>query len=422
MSRDFDVVVIGAGVVGTVMASLSIALQVSRPGRVALVADRAPDMVAGADWDLRVFAMSRASQRVLQAAGAWAGIPVSRRHAYERMCVWDARGEPGGADALTFDCAWIGEPDLGHIVEGHALQVHCARAALAAGAVFIEGAVHELVDEEDGVRIRLQDGRELSARLLIAADGPESKVRGLLGIETSGHSYQQDALVAHVRTERDHRNTAYQRFLPSGPLALLPLPDARSSIVWSVGAQQARELQALDAHEFGVAVTAASGGVLGRCELAGAVASYPLKLQSAVDYVRRRAVLVGDAAHVVHPLAGQGLNLGLLDCAALCEVLGGTRAQTGVTARGTGASTAGVDDAFGDHRALRRYERWRRSENQLTSAALDGLQRLFSSSNPALSTLRRAGLGMVNRMPALKRELARRALGLEGDLPALVER
>ncbi len=404
MSRDFDVVVMGAGVVGSVMAALSIARQVTGPGRVALITERAPDTEAAADWGLRVFALSRASQRVLQAARAWDGIPVSRLHAYERMCVWDARGEPGGAGALSFDCARLGEPDLGHIVEGHALQVHCVRAARAAGAVFIEGVVQGVVVGEGGVRIRLQDGRDVSGRLLIAADGPESKTRELLGIETRGHAYHQDALVAHVRTDRSHGNTAYQRFLTSGPLAFLPLPDGRSSIVWSVGTQRARELKALDAQDLGVAVTAASGGVLGRCELTGAVASFPLKLQSAVDYVRPRAVLVGDAAHVVHPLAGQGLNLGLLDCAALCEVL------------------AGADDAFGDHRLLRRYERWRRSENQLTSAALDALERLFASGDPLLSVLRRAGLGAVNRLPLLKRELALRALGLTGDVPAPVGR
>jgi 2-octaprenylphenol hydroxylase len=207
-------------------------------------------------------------------------------------------------------------------------------------------------------------------------------------------------LVAHVRTAKAHRSTAWQRFLPSGPLAFLPLPDGRSSIVWSVGRNEAARLRNLDAAAFGTALEAASDGVLGACELTTSIAAFPLKLQYATDYVRPRAVLVGDAAHAVHPLAGQGLNLGLLDCAALAEVLADA---------GSGR--------HGEPRVLRRYERWRRSENLLASAALDGLERLFSSGNAGVSSVRRAGLGVVERLPFVKRVFAERALGLRGDLP-----
>jgi 2-octaprenylphenol hydroxylase len=242
--------------------------------------------------------------------------------------------------------------------------------------------------------------------LLVAADGTESKTRELLGIGTAGHAYQQDALVAHVQTAKPHANTAWQRFLGSGPLAFLPLSDGRCSIVWSVQCPEAERLCALSAADFGAALTAASGGALGECILTTPIARFPLKLQYASDYARPRAVLLGDAAHVVHPLAGQGLNLGLLDCAALAQVLG--EAQ--------GAAN------FGDYRNLRRYERWRRSENLLAAAALDGLERLFSRGDALSSGLRAFGLGAVGRMPFVKRRFAQRALGLIGDVPEIVKR
>jgi 2-octaprenylphenol hydroxylase len=256
--------------------------------------------------------------------------------------------------------------------------------------------------DESRVRVSLTDGRELEGRLLIAADGADSAARSLLGIETAGHGYHQDALVAHVRTAKPHRNTAWQRFLPSGPLAFLPMPDGRSSIVWSTECAQADRLRSLDAAAFGAELTAAGGEVLGACELTTPIASFPLRLQYALDYARPRAVLVGDAAHAVHPLAGQGLNLGLLDCATLAEVL------------------EGVADA-GDYGALRRYERRRKSENLLAATAFDGLERLFASRSAALASLRMAGLQAVGRVPFIKRRLAERAMGIGDDVPGFLK-
>jgi 2-octaprenylphenol hydroxylase len=193
--------------------------------------------------------------------------------------------------------------------------------------------------------------------------------------------------------------------LATGPLAFLPLPDGRSSIVWSTLHAEAVRLRALDAVAFAAALHAASGDVLGELELTTPVASFPLKLQYALEYVRPRAVLLGDAAHTVHPLAGQGLNLGLLDCASLIEVL----------------EEAGDPSPFGDLRSLRRFERRRKSENLLAAAALDGLERLFSNANPALARLRAGGLGAVDRLPFIKRRLAQRALGVIGDVPAFLK-
>ena len=394
--REFDAVIVGAGVTGTVMAGLLIARNLCAAGRVAVVAERfAAEPAVDADWDLRVFALSRASERVLAVCGVWDSLPPQRVFPYEHMCVWDSAGAPDAKGSIRFDCATMGEPNLGFIVDGRALQWQCLKAARDAGTVFMEAGIEALGAAEDGITLRLSDARTVRTRLLIGADGQESKTRALLGIETAGHSYHQDALVAHVRTAKPHRSTAWQRFLAGGPLAFLPLPDGRSSIVWSAGLAEARRLRALDGQAFGAALTDASGGVLGACELSSALASYPLKLEYALDYVRPRAVLLGDAAHVVHPLAGQGLNLGLLDCAVLAEVLG----------QGGGAAN------FGEQRFLRRYERRRRSENQLAAAALDGLERLFSAQHPLTAGLRIAGLSAVGRVPFIKRRLARQALG-----------
>ena len=420
--RDFDFLIVGGGITGCVMASLLVNRKLAAPGRVAIVAGEATPapMPADADseWDLRVFALSRASQRLLTLCGAWPLLPTQKYNAYERMCVWDARGGPpldgtprggtplGGAGSLSFDCAELGEPNLGYIAEGRALQTACRRAATAAGVVFIDSRIVEILVDEDRVRVSLSDERLLQSQLLIAADGADSRARKLLGIDTAGHAYHQDALVAHVRTAFSHRNTAWQRFLPTGPLAFLPLPDGRSSIVWSTARPEALRLRSLDAAAFGAELCVASGEFLGACEVTTPIASFPLKLQYALDYVRPRAVLVGDAAHAVHPLAGQGLNLGLLDCAVLAEVLGG--------------DARGGPGRFGEHKLLRRYERRRKSENVLAATAFDGLERLFSSSNAAVARLRMTGLAAVGRVPFLKRELATRALGLSGDVPAFL--
>jgi 2-octaprenylphenol hydroxylase len=405
-SPEFDVIIVGAGVIGAVMASLLLARKLSTAGRVAVVADQfAAAPGSDADWDLRVFALSRASERLLKVCGVWNALPATRVFPYERMCVFDASGTPTGPGSLTFDCAELGEPNLGYIVDGKALQWQCLQAARAAGVVFIEGAVEAILAGDDEVLLRLRDGRELRGTLLAAADGTDSKARGLLGIDTAGHAYHQDALVAHVRTAQGHANTAWQRFLHTGPVAFLPLNDGRCSIVWSVARSQADLLRAMDNEAFGHALTEASGAALGECTLGSKLASFPLKLQYAVDYARPRAVLLGDAAHVVHPLAGQGLNLGLLDCAALSEVLG----------------EAGGAANFGDYKQLRRYERWRRSENVIAAAALDGLERLFSNSDARSVGLRTFGLSAVARMPLLKRGFAQRALGVAGDVPEFLK-
>ena len=263
--------------------------------------------------------------------------------------------------------------------------------------MLFEAGLAEITTADADVSLHLIDGRVLRSRLLIAADGQESKTRALLGIETAGHAYHQDALVAHVRTAKPHCSTAWQRFLEIGPLAFLPLPDGRSSIVWSVALSEAERLSALDDEAFGAALTAASGEVLGDCELSTPRARYPLKLQYAMDYARPRAVLLGDAAHVVHPLAGQGLESGVA----------GLRRTRRRSWRKRQAPAI-----FGEYKLLRRYERRRRSENLLAAGALDGLERFFSAADPLTAGLRAAGLRAVGKAPFVKRRLAQRALGL----------
>jgi 2-octaprenylphenol hydroxylase len=402
---DFDVIVVGGGVVGTAMAGLLVGRGICAPGRVAVVASRFEPPPSGRDdWDLRVFALSRASERVLRACGAWSSLPPARVFAFERMRVWDEDGEPLGKSALHFDCAELGEPNLGYIVEGLALQRQSAESARAAGAALIEGELGSVAIDAACATLRLADGRALACGLVIGADGHASKTRELLGIDTAGHAYHQDALVAHVKTSEPHRNTAWQRFLRTGPLAFLPLPDGRSSIVWSADRAEAARLRGLSPEEFADELSSASGKALGRCELTTPVAAFPLRVQYATEYVRPRAVLLGDAAHVVHPLAGQGLNLGLMDCAVLAEVLAGTRPAASAV----------------ELRVLRRYERRRRGENIAAAAALDGLQRLFGSRDALSAGLRGAALRAADRLSPVKSLLARRALGLSGDVPAFL--
>ncbi len=404
MRLEFDVAIVGAGPVGSVLAALLVRRNVCAPGRVALIDPRLARDGDGADWDLRVFAINRASQRLLAASGVWGRLPRSRIQGYERLCVWDAAGSAGGPGSLTFDCAEIGEPDLGSIVDGRSLKWHGLQAARQLGVVVVEADVRAVSIDEGAARIRLGDGREVSAGLVAVADGSQSPTRQRLGIGTAGHSYASDALVAHVVTAIPHRNTAWQRFLPTGPLAFLPLSDGRSSIVWSAVRDEADRLCALDPASFGEALESASAGVLGKTRLDSAVGRHPLRLRTAERFVRERVALLGDAAHAVHPLAGQGLNLGLLDCGALVAVL----------------EAADDPRAFGDRRVLRRYERWRRSEVLPAAAGFDAFDRLFSNADPVFAALRSTGLGLVARAPLAKRWFAAQALGTAGDLPPFI--
>ena len=403
MKRDADIVVVGGGMVGNAFAAL-LAGAARDLSIVVVDADRPPAWDPAGDVGLRVSALSLASRRVLEACGAWEAIAAGRVGPYTEMRVWDEGADPGGAAALRFRATDVAADALGHIVENelvrHALRESLAR--LPGVQVVDEARVAGLSLDDAGAEVRLEDGRRLRARLVVGADGAGSRTRELAGLQVRGHDYDQKAVVGHLRPERDHGRTAWQRFLADGPIALLPLGDGRVSIVWSTHPGHADALLALDDEGFRGAVAAASGEALGAMLECGPRGAFPLRMRYAPVYTRPRFALAGDAAHAVHPLAGQGVNLGFLDAAALAEVV-----------------SAGLREGRdpGDHALLRRYERWRKGENLMAMAAFDGLNRLFSNDSAALGALRRAGFQVVDRLAPLKAMFIRRAMGVDGDLP-----
>jgi len=353
--------------------------------------------------DLRVYALSRASQRVLERVGAWPSIAVRRACRYERMHVWEG-DDPDGPASIRFDCADVGEPDLGHIVEDVLLRdALVTRLAESSRVRIATGCAVESVDVgTDAAVVSLSDGRTVRASLVVAADGGESPVRAMLDLPVVSRSYRQSAIVAHVATERPHERVARQRFLPGGPLALLPLSDGRSSIVWSLPEPRAERLLAAGDDEFVAALEDASGRVLGRLGPVSRRARFRLQILHALRYCCPRGVLVGDAAHVAHPLAGQGMNLGLADAACLAAEI-------------EAALAAGLDP--GDVRVLRRYERRRKADNINMLLALDGLHRLFGLP-AAAAPIRAFGLALTDAVGPAKQWLMRRALGLHLDCEA----
>lgn len=377
--------------------------------RIALVEARLPTQAPTAQVELRVSAISRASERILSRAGAWQLLPAAQRCAYQQMRVWDAHSKHDGDATLQFAASALGEPNLGYIIANNWLQWVALTAVQPERVTRFVTELSDLVLADDVAQIGLQDGRRISARLVIAADGANSSARRYAGIQTRVRPYQQTALVTQVRTEHSHQFTAWQRFMPNGPIAFLPLNNGDSSIVWSTSPEHATQLMTMDEAALGAAITLASDRALGEVSVVAPRAAFPLQLAQVEAYCRHRFVLVGDAAHSVHPLAGQGVNLGLMDAAALVQVL--------VEARQAGVSV----DALSELMVLRRYERWRKTENTFALGLVDALNRLFSNERADMGTLRRSGLRMIQKLPLLKRSLMLRALGLAGDIPLVVK-
>ncbi|HEY0230696.1 MAG TPA: UbiH/UbiF/VisC/COQ6 family ubiquinone biosynthesis hydroxylase [Dokdonella sp.] len=399
MSRrgELDVIVVGAGATGAALA-----LAFARDGLdVALVEAREPKPWRGEDEvDLRVVALAPDARALLSDLDVWPSIRNSRASAYRRMRVWDASA-PG---ELAFDAADNGAAALGWIVENKRVQhalwqalraADCAPAAAAGGVRLCCPA--EVVDVDpapDAVRVTLNDGTRLRAKLLVAAEGAESPLREKLGIAFKGRDYGQRAVVAHVATGLPHEGTAWQRFLPGGPLAFLPLADGRSSIVWSLPDAEASRVLALDDEAFRAELGCAFDFRLGAITHATPRAAFPLRLRLAERYVSGRCVLVGDAAHLVHPLAGQGMNLGLRDVRALRDVVRAARERG--------------DDIGAAHR-LRRYERERRSENAVAAYGFDGVERVFRDRH--FPGLRGLGLSFAGRFAPVRALLVDVATG-----------
>jgi 2-octaprenylphenol hydroxylase len=408
---DFDVLIVGGGMVGACLAAAFANDRALSRLRIALLDANPPTQPPDPDIDLRVSAISRASQRILESFGAWNLIPENYRSSYCEMVVWDAGGKPFGSGAIHFSAAETHEPNLGHIIENRRIQWAIYSSPVFTNRVTqLRATLAGLEFADEFATALLGDGRRITATLIVGADGAKSATRTLAGIDTTERVYEQHAFVTHLRTEHPHRQTAWQRFQPDGPIAFLPLADGRSSIVWSTKPERAQALVQGEAGEVAREVAAAIDHVLGEVTIDGPRGSFPLAMKHATSYCAPRLVLVGDAAHAVHPLAGQGVNLGLLDCAALVETLSAAFAASGSVG------------SLAEMRVLRRYERWRKSENTLALGLIDGLNRLFSNSSDALAWVRRTGLSAVNDSTVAKRALIGRAMGIAGEVPKLVLR
>ncbi|MFO8045201.1 MAG: UbiH/UbiF/VisC/COQ6 family ubiquinone biosynthesis hydroxylase [Halomonas sp.] len=406
MEEVADVVIVGAGMVGTALACL-----LGKAGvKVALLDAREtlldPEAVGRGPADMRVSALTPVSRKLLEGLGAWEWMAGRRVSPYRFMQVWDTEG----TGEISFSAEQAGVAKLGYIVENAVTQAALERGlkALASVRLILGARVTGLVASSDGDRcVHLADGRRLVAPLVVAADGARSPLRELAGIGVDAHETGHMAVVTTVRVERAHGEVARQAFLPTGPLAFLPLRLDRErhhcSIVWSTSQEEAERLQALSAEALGDELAAAVGQRLGEVTVVDRTLVFPLVQRHAQRYVLPGLALVGDAAHSIHPLAGQGVNLGLMDAAVLAEEL--------LLARRRGV-------ALGDERWLSRYARRRRGDNAGMLALMDGFRLLFGTHHPALTLARNLGLGTVDRLTPLKRLLLQQAIGKRGRLPA----
>jgi len=386
--KRYDVAVVGGGVVG---AAAALALSRQGFGVTLVEKGKAPPPFDPKHYDARVYALSPGTARFLQGCGVWSEVMARRASPYTRMQVWE--GTP--LQSLNFDAAELAVPELGHIVEDSLLR---ATLWSALGNAAVTGVqVKHLALESGRARLQLSNGEMLGAELVVAAEGADSPLRESAGIEVGGWSYPQRSIVANVTTERPHRGVAYQRFMHGGPLAFLPLADGRSSIVWSTDTAEADELMALDDAEFRERLGVAFQKHLGAITAADKRFAFPLRLLHAQNYVAPGVALVGDAAHVIHPMAGQGLNLGLADVEALVAVVSDARKQK---------------KPIGSLRVLQRYERQRKAGNVEALALVDGLHRLFRLRAPELGGLRELGMSLVGRAGMVKTALAKRAMGI----------
>ena len=393
--RSADVLIVGAGIAG-----LSLAIALSKSDCHVVVIDGADrpksvnEGVALNDWDLRVSALTPTSIRFLESLGVWQRIPSERTAPYQAMCVWDA----DGTGRITFNAEDVAASCLGHIVENRQTVQALLECAEACSGVELrwQSALESLSRTPDGWSIDCAGDQRLSAQLVVAADGARSKVRQLTAQPTRDWDYHQSAIVGTVALSSPHQATCWQAFLSTGPLALLPLPDpSKVALVWSLDAQEHAEVAALSDTAFIEALNQALGPLAPHAEAVGTRVSFPLKQSHAIDYVDDALVLVADAAHSIHPLAGQGINLGLSDVRILAQELlagcaGGLTVSSPIS--------------------LKRYQRQRKSENLAMMAAMEGFKRGFGSPHPAAVILRNIGLNMVERQHWLKRWFMRQAI------------
>lgn len=404
MTNDSDILIVGGGLNGPVLA-----LALARSGFTVTVIDALPrDTRADPDFDGRAYALALASRRMLTALGLWDDLAPHAQPMLEIKVTDGRAGEGPSPWMLHFDHAEIEEGPMGHMVEDRHLRLALLGAMDATDGITHLAGEEVVAQSTDtrGVQVTLRSGKVLTGSLLVGADGRSSGTAARAGIGRMGWGYDQTAIVCAVSHERPHGGIAHQFFMPSGPLAILPLTENRSAIVWSEEKDRAAEIMELDDAGFLDALRPAFGSFLGQISLTGRRYTYPLGLTLADSFVGQRVVLVGDAAHGVHPIAGQGLNAGLRDVAALADVL--------AAARKRGEDPCGAA-------ALGRYQQWRRFDTASLALATDVFNRVFSNDNPVLRGLRDFGMGAVNAMPALRRKFIREAAGLTGDLPDLMK-
>ena len=394
MSKHYDIIIVGAGMVGATLAC-GLAEEAEQL-KIAIIDANEPKF----DWDknsydMRVSAITRASQTLLKHVGAWDKIVEQRISPYQDMFVWDA----GANGELHFDSADMGEADLGHIIENRVIvkALHQRIKEFPQIELLCPAKLESIDFKQDNTHLVLDDKSELSANLVVAADGTRSWVRQQANIAVKGWDFDQAALVTTVKTEKHHQDTAWQRFLSSGPLAFLPLTEGYSSIVWSTSPDEAKRLTEIPESEFAVELEHAFESKLGKITSVANRAVFPLRLFETLNYVKPRLALVGDSAHTIHPLAGQGVNLGLADVSSLIEVM---------------VEALNDKKDIGNLKVLRRYERWRRAENRSMLLAMDGLKRLFGSELSSVKNLRSVGLNAVNKITPLKNIVMRQAMGM----------
>jgi 2-octaprenylphenol hydroxylase len=400
MKRNFDIVIAGCGIAGLTAAAL-LASGKCRDRLNIRVIDAAtrPAFDPAADVALRVSAIAAGSVRLYASLGAWDAVAARRVGPFREMRVWDASRSVHDPETLRFDAAEFALPELGFIVENILLRDVLLQVVEGAGVAVTFGVQVEAARPSADSGMTVDCGREtLRADLLIGADGASSAVRRNARIAVTSWNYPQSAFVTHLRPERDHHECAWQRFLPAGPLALLPLHDGRVSIVWSTTPEQAQEACAADAALLGAMLTDASDRVLGELSVAGDRAMFPLKAQYATRYVVPGTALIGDAAHSIHPLAGQGANLGIADAAVLAKIV---------------LEALAAGEYPGDLPVLRRYERARKGANSTMLYFVDTLNRLFASPSSPVSALRGLGMRLFNVSGPLRRQAAAIALGLQ---------
>ncbi|WP_071794977.1 FAD-dependent monooxygenase [Natronohydrobacter thiooxidans] len=403
MTHDTDILIIGGGLNGP-----SLALALAQAGLRVTVLDALPrETRAAPEFDGRAYALALGSSRVLAALGVWEKLAD---HAQPILQVKASDGRAGEGAApffLHFDAAELEEGPMGHMLEDRFLRAALLDAMDAAPEITHRAQARVVAQSTDatGAQVALADGSILRARLLIGCDGRESGTAQRAGIRRSGWDYGQTALVCAIEHALPHDGIAHQFFMPAGPLAILPLPGNRSSIVWSEATATAAAIHALDDAAYLDALRPCFGDFLGEIALAGQRYAYPLKLTIANSFIGPRLALVGDAAHGMHPIAGQGFNFGLRDVAALAEVV-------------TLAARRGEDIA--SPLVLERYQQWRRFDTMLMAVGTDSVNRLFSNDNTLLRGLRDLGMGAVSAIPALRRSFMREAAGLTGDLPRLM--